>query len=282
MVVYRDRSYSNLPAPHNNDGVTPRPLLAPLRPTVTLHYPGSPVGVSYAGDTMRGDVKKKAYISAVQRNAVAQGKSYEYNYFIFTDGEIWEYAGDYLAAHSAGENTVSYGVQFVNGQDDLCTDAQVAAFHWLRDIHLAARGRITGDCACTPHRDMPSASTACPGDRAIMPRLPALRAPSVVTPPSTVGASVQFIVKGTTGTAVYVTDWLTKRHIDGPTYNTLVLLAQDPANGIRVSAAGGFIELADVVVDGIPFGHSGGGPDGPPADVIADEVAAELARRLVA
>jgi hypothetical protein len=85
MVVYRDRSYSNLPAPHNNDGVTPRPLLAPLRPTVTIHYPGSPVGVSYAGDAMRGDVKKKAYISAVQRNAIAQGKSYEYNYFIFTD-----------------------------------------------------------------------------------------------------------------------------------------------------------------------------------------------------
>jgi hypothetical protein len=44
---------------------------------------------------------------------------------------------------------------------------------------------------------------------------------------------------------------------------------------------GAFFEIPDSIVDAIPV-VNGGGPAGPPADVIADEVAAELARRLVA
>jgi len=96
---------------------------------------------------------------------------------LFLDGEIWEYAGDYLAAHSEGENAIAYGVQFVNGQDDLATDAQVEAFRWLRDVHLKGRARVTVDCATTPHKQMPGAVTACPGERAVMPRLDDLRKP---------------------------------------------------------------------------------------------------------
>jgi hypothetical protein len=91
---------------------------------------------------------------------------------------------------------------------------------------------------------------------------------------------MQYVIKGATGTAVYVTDWLTKRHIDGPTYDLFRGLSADPANGIRMNN-GAFFELADSIVDAIPV-VNGGGPDGPAADVIADEVAAELARRLVA
>jgi hypothetical protein len=93
--------------------------------------------------------------------------------------------------------------------------------------------------------------------------------------------AMQYVIKGATGTAVYVTDWLTKRHIDGPTYDLFRVLSADPANGIRMNN-GAFFEFADVIVDAIPLGHGPSGPDGPPADVIADEVAAELARRLVA
>jgi len=183
MVVYRDRSYSNLPAPYSNDGVTLRPLLAPGIPTITGHYPGAPEGRSYAGTAMLGDVKKKIYLFNMQAYAQAAGKSYEYNFVIFMDGQVWEYAGDYLAAHSAGENAVSYGVQFVNGQDDLCTDAQVEAFRWLRDVHLIGRGRLSPTCLTVPHRDMPGANTSCPGDRAIMPRLGELREPYIPLPP---------------------------------------------------------------------------------------------------
>jgi hypothetical protein len=99
-------------------------------------------------------------------------------------------------------------------------------------------------------------------------------------PPTQGARPMQYVIKGATGTAVYVTDWLTKRHIDGPTYDLFRVLSTDPANGIRMNN-GAFFELADTIVDAIPV-VNGGGPDGPPADVIADEVAAELARRLVA
>jgi hypothetical protein len=182
VVVYRDRTYAGLPIPHSNDGTSPRPLLAPYRTQLTAHYPGSPLGRSYA--EMAGDVKKKTYVHAVQRSALANGKSFEYNYFVFMDGEVWEYAGDFLAAHSAGENADAYGVQFVNGQDDLCTDAQVTAYQWLRDIHLKSRQRVTMTAATIPHREMPGAATACPGPRAVMPRLADLRKPYLpVQPP---------------------------------------------------------------------------------------------------
>jgi hypothetical protein len=277
VVVYRDRTYAGLPIPHSNDGTTRRPLLAPYRTHLTAHYPGSPLGRSYA--EMAGDVKKKTYVHSVQRSALANGKSFEYNYFVFMDGEVWEYAGDFLAAHSAGENADAYGVQFVNGQDDLCTDAQVTAYQWLRDIHLKSRQRVTMTAATIPHREMPGAATACPGPRAVIPRLADLRQPYA---PQSVpkGVPVQFVIKGAAGTAVYVTDWLTKRHIDGPTYDLFRGLSTDPANGIRMNN-GAFFEIPDAIVDAIPV-VSGGGPAGPPADVIADEVAAELARRLVA
>jgi hypothetical protein len=182
MPVYRDRTYAGLPIPHSNDGTTRRPLLAPYRTHLTAHYPGSPLGRSYA--EMAGDVKKKTYVHSVQRSALANGKSFEYNYFIFMDGEVWEYAGDFLAAHSAGENPDAYGVQFVNGQDDLCTDAQVTAYQWLRDIHLKSRQRVTMTATTIPHREMPGAATACPGPRAVIPRLADLRKPYLpIQPP---------------------------------------------------------------------------------------------------
>lgn len=297
MVIYRDRAYNGLPAPHNNNGTTLRPLLAQLRPTITCHYPGSPIGRSYAGDAMLGDVKKKTYLHNMQRYAQSAGKSFEYNYLIFMDGEVWEYAGDYLAAHSAGDNADSIGVQFVNGQDDPCTGEQIQAFRWLRDIHLKSRKRLTIDCATTPHREMPGAATSCPGDRAIMPYLPQLRLPHNPAPPPPVpvpvppplpvpppvpggkGVPVQFVIKAVSGTSVYITDWLTKRHIDGPTYDLFRLISQDPANGIRMEAGPNgqqFFTLADVIVEQIPAGV----PivvAGPSVAQIADE----FSRRLV-
>ena len=201
-IIFADREQSGLPKPHNNDGTTPRPLLNSWLEIITAHYPGSPVGTTFRA--MDGDVKKKTYIQAVQRNAVEEKKSFEYNFFIFMDGEIWEYAGDYLAAHSAGENAESYGVQFVNGQDDLCTDRQVRSYQWLRDVYLARRNRIIASAVTTPHRQMPGAATQCPGDRAIMPRLEELRQPynPVIVPPVE-DKMTQYLIQDPTG--IYVT-----------------------------------------------------------------------------
>lgn len=290
MVIYRDRAYNGLPAPHNNNGTTLRPLLAPLRPTITCHYPGAPVGRSYAGDAMQGDVKKKTYLHNMQRYAQGAGKSFEYNYLLFMDGEVWEYAGDYLAAHSAGDNAESYGCQFVNGQDDPCSGEQIYSFRWLRDIHLKSRKRLALTCATTPHCEMPGASTSCPGPRAIMPYMAQLRLPhNPGNPPPPVPVplpvpggkgvdTVQFIIKGS-GTAVFVTDWLTKRHINGETYDLFRLISTDPQNGIRMESGPNgqqFFQLADVIVDQIPVGVPVVAV-GPSPSQIADE----LARRLV-
>jgi len=206
-IIYCDRAESGLDKPHNNDGFTPRPLLGPFLSLLTAHYPGSPVGTSF--QFMDGNVKKITYISAVQRNAmsnpiVSKRKSFEYNFFIFMDGEIWEYAGDYLAAHSAGENADAYGVQFVNGQDDLCTNAQIVSYRWLRDVHLKGRNKLSVNAATIPHREMPEAGTLCPGDRAIIPRLPELRQLHNPTDPiQPVEDEMQYLIQDTTG--VYVT-----------------------------------------------------------------------------
>jgi N-acetyl-anhydromuramyl-L-alanine amidase AmpD len=43
-------------------------------------------------------------------------------------------AGAFEAAHCRGRNATSYGVLFLNGTNDPCTDAQVASFRWLIDV----------------------------------------------------------------------------------------------------------------------------------------------------
>ena len=218
-VVYRPRESFSLPPPVNNSG-SPRPLLNPLRPIITCHYPGAPLGKSYVG---MGELAKRTYIFDMQRYAQAAGKSYEYNFVLFLDGEIWEYAGDYLAAHSEGENTIAYGVQFVNGQDDLATDAQVEAFRWLRDVHLKGRGRVSADCATTPHKLMPGAVTACPGDRAVMPRLADLRKPYETAPPEPAEegevTSFRILVLEDADDAAVLLDGFTGRWLDPERYN---------------------------------------------------------------
>jgi len=198
-VVYCDRVESGLPVPHNNDGVTTRPLLKNGIGILTDHYPGS----SATYKNMDGPVKKKIYINEVQRQAMARPpatrNSFEYNYFIFMDGEVWEYAGEYLAAHSAGENPIAYGVQFVNGNDDLCTDIQVLAYQWLRDVHLKLRGKVSSNAVSIPHREMPGAATLCPGDRAIMPRMNDLRKPYLSNPIQPVESEMTYLIQDTTG-----------------------------------------------------------------------------------
>ncbi len=118
-----------------------------------------------------------------QTVALSAGKSYEYNYVIppRLDGssQVWEYAGTYQAAHSAGENDVSIGVLFAigvanhpsySGYDpakptvwESLTDQMVEAYRWLRDILLERSGYILPGVAELEHRAMPGAATACPG-----------------------------------------------------------------------------------------------------------------------
>lgn len=143
--------------PHNNDGVTPRPLLAPQRPYITVHYTGSKGTYGDPGDT-------EVEIRAIQAYAISAKKSFEYNYIIGMDENkyIYEYAGAYLAAHSAGENSEAYGILMLNGISEPPTETQINKFRWLRDL-LKFTGSVRPDVNIRQHNQMPGAATACPG-----------------------------------------------------------------------------------------------------------------------
>lgn len=162
--------------PTNNNG-TPRPKLAPLRPQMTRHYTGSPVS------TKASTWAAKDWMPWFQTVAMASGKSMEYNYVIppRADGssQVWEYAGTYQAAHSAGENDVSVGVLFAIGvnnhpsyfnydpnrptQWEPITPPMIEAYRYLRDEILIRQGIVAPTVAEIDHKNMPGAATACPG-----------------------------------------------------------------------------------------------------------------------
>lgn len=179
-VLYVPRSTWFLGAPTNNSG-TPRPRLAPLRPQMTRHYTGSPPA------SRNATWAAKDWMPWFQTVALASGKSYEYNYVIppRADGsaQVWEYAGGYQAAHSAGENDISVGVLFAIGVAnhpsfdkydptkptvwEPLTDEMVDAYRWLRDEHLKPLGIVAPSVAEIEHRHMPGAATDCPGQSVI-------------------------------------------------------------------------------------------------------------------
>jgi hypothetical protein len=163
--------------PTSNSGAA-RPKLATPVPTMTRHYTGSPVS------RKASEWPCKEWMPWFQSVALASGKSYEYNYVIppRADGtaQIWEYAGTYQAAHSAGENATSVGVLFAIGvnnhpsyqsydptrptQWEPLTPPMIEAYRYLRDEILARQGIIHPMYVNEiEHRHMPGAATACPG-----------------------------------------------------------------------------------------------------------------------
>jgi N-acetyl-anhydromuramyl-L-alanine amidase AmpD len=131
----------------NIDRITPRPLRRPRLGMVIAHYTG--VKRSYAN----ADLTKT--IASIHR-----WRANEYNYVIHADGRIAEFAGAYQAAHCAGRNATSYGVLFLNGVNDPCTDAQVASFRWLVDV-LKWTQAVAPGVRIVQHGQV--AATACPG-----------------------------------------------------------------------------------------------------------------------
>lgn len=108
--------------------------------------------------------------------------------------------------------------------------------------------------------------------------------------PSTGDKTMQFVIKGS-GPSVYVTDWMTKRHINGETYDLFRLISQDLINGIRMQDVPGappglemktFFQLADAIVDQIPLGSGGGSPVTIDYAALAKAVNDDAARRMVA
>jgi N-acetyl-anhydromuramyl-L-alanine amidase AmpD len=105
----------------NANRITARRALARNLGMIVVHYTG--VARSYANADLAKSVQ-----------SIHRWRANEYNYVIHADGRIAEFAGAYQAAHCAGRNATSYGVLFLNGTNDPCTDAQVASFRWLVDV----------------------------------------------------------------------------------------------------------------------------------------------------
>jgi hypothetical protein len=167
-------------APVNNDGVTARPKLArPVEGGIAIHYTGSPIRARNSTDDAT------TYMRWLQDLAFRSKKSFEYNFIIppRADGssQVWEYAGDYMAAHAGSTNNPRYvAVQFALGVDNHpsyssydpnrptlwqpCTDAMVEAFRWLRDTILVPSGLVARGAPMVEDNDLPGRATACPGD----------------------------------------------------------------------------------------------------------------------
>jgi hypothetical protein len=151
--------------PRNNDG-TIRTRLKPDRPYLTCHYTGGGLWLD-PNDTPE-ELKK------IQQFAASASKRtpWEYNYVIDGQGLVWEYAGEYQAAHSAGENDIAIGVLLLVGFKgtyplveywEVPTSQMIRAFQELRAA-LVATDKLAENHLLRQHNQMPGAATSCPGD----------------------------------------------------------------------------------------------------------------------
>lgn len=160
--------------PTNSNG-TPRPPIKGCR-YLTLHYTGV-TSTSYADF---GDSPDE--IRSIQAYAVNAKKPWEYNYAVDTEGVVWEYAGTYQAAHSAGENLEAIGVILLLGVNEAPTERMIDAVRWLRWVLVAFQTlRPYGQHEVRPHKDMPGAATPCPG-QLVLARWESFTAPWIPAP----------------------------------------------------------------------------------------------------
>ena len=182
-VNFHLRQESDLGVPTSTSGKQ-RPLMQMNRPWHTAHYTGlQPRQIWFAGpggifNNIEDVYRFVRRLEEVARNS---GKPFEYNTVIpvMADGSahILAYADEYVAAHSAGENTLAHGTLFVTGVGQDLNDGAILAFKYWNAI-LRLTGRLAANSQIMPHQDMPGARTACPGYK-IMSRLPELRRPYV-------------------------------------------------------------------------------------------------------
>lgn len=158
--VYTRTDAGLAPVVRSSDG-SPRPLLDPLLNVLTIHYTGA--STTYAG-------KDTAAVLRLLNVIFGESKPNEYNWVVDQQGAIWEYAGDYQAAHSLGNNSTAIGCLVLVGVGERPTDACVNAIRFLR-YTLQLRARLTTPCQTIPHKDMGTTPTACPG-AAVLARWP--------------------------------------------------------------------------------------------------------------
>lgn len=150
------RTEYGLPAVVTNSNGTPRPPLN-NEPIMTGHYTGN--NIDYT-DKVTTEVIKRI------QEIFDETKPFEYNYVIGQENndEIYEFAGEFQAAHSAGENTIAFGVLLLLGVGEEPTPLMIKKWQWLRET-LQFAGKLALNCQQLMHFQMPGAATACPGNQ---------------------------------------------------------------------------------------------------------------------
>lgn len=148
MTTYKYRTDVGLPAKvYKLDGKSLRKKLPPKLNLIVVHYTGM--------DRSFGKDDPAYWVRQIHKY-----KANEYNYVIAQDGTVIEFAGQYEAIHCANYNDKSYGILMLNGTKEPLTDAQIAAFAWLRNL-LHWTHQTTPSPVVKPHKDL--RATACPG-----------------------------------------------------------------------------------------------------------------------
>jgi hypothetical protein len=153
-IIYRDDVWPGR-LPVNNNG-TLRLLLMQRLPYVTCHYTGAGAWSDF-GDTIPEARSIEAWASSS-----AKQTPWEYNWIGDTQGNVLEYAGDYQAAHSAGENFIASGYLWLLGPGEKPSEAQILSFRKWR-WWMLERQRLAVTHEVRGHKDMPGAATTCPG-----------------------------------------------------------------------------------------------------------------------
>jgi hypothetical protein len=151
------RTEIGLPAVVTSSGGSPRPKVHAPAKFVIHHYTGVNVNFKDVGDTA-------AEIRGIQAYAARVGKPFEYNYVNHGDPDdlVFEYAGPYRAAHSAGENSIGLGVLHLLGTQEVMDIWMADKAKWLNHV-FRVYGMIDARTVQVAHGDAPGASTACPG-----------------------------------------------------------------------------------------------------------------------
>ena len=152
------RTEIGLPAVVTSSGGTPRPRLS-NEPYMTCHYTG--VDVLFINRDTPAAIRS---IDNSARNRPVPAP-FEYNYVIDqkSNDVIYEYAGHFQAAHSAGENADALGILLLNGTREHPTPLQIQKWRWLRDYYLIPQGLLRSSPDQRQHNQMPGANTSCPG-----------------------------------------------------------------------------------------------------------------------
>jgi hypothetical protein len=137
-----------------------------LAPLIAWHWPG--VVATYTGRDIGAVIR--AIDAAARARPVPAPNEYNYVHGPDDDGLVYEYAGPFEAAHSAGENDSAVGELFLVPIGGQITDAQIVKHQWLRDTILIPQRIVRADVLELPHGEMPGAATQCPGPSVIASR----------------------------------------------------------------------------------------------------------------